>query len=92
MNESRGKEILQELQRINKLLALSVTRGLKQREKIELLSGTGFRLKEIANLIGTTPNIVSAEISNIKKFAQTKKHKTVKSSKEVKPSDQQTTS
>jgi len=92
MNDSKEEEILQELQRINKLLALSVTRELKQREKIELLSGTGFRPKEIADLIGTTSNIVSAEISNIKKIAQTKKDKTVKSSKEVKPSDQQTTS
>ena len=73
-------------------MALSVTRELKQRQKIELLSGTGFRPKEIADLIGTTSSIVSAEISNIKKIAQTKKDKTVKSSKEVKPSDQQTTS
>ena len=92
MKDSRGEEILQELKRINRLLALSVTRELKQREKIELLSGTGFRPKEIADLIGATPNIVSAEISNIKKITQTKKDKTVKSSKEIKTNDQQTTS
>lgn len=92
MNESKENEILQELQLISKLLALTVTRELKQREKIGLLSGIGFRPKEIAALIGTTPNIVSAEISNIMKIAQTKKDKKVKPSKEVKASDKQATS
>jgi DNA-binding CsgD family transcriptional regulator len=91
MNEQKDTETLQELQRISKLLALLVTRDLKQREKIELLSNSGFRPKEIADLIGTTPKIVSAELSNLKKKAKTGKGKAAKPSKEVIPSDKQTT-
>jgi hypothetical protein len=57
MNESKENEILQELQRISKLLALTVTRELKQQqEKVELLSGVGFRPIEIANITGIEAN------------------------------------
>ena len=92
MNESKENKILQELQRISRLLSLTVTRDLKQQEKVELLSGVGFGLKEIADLIGTKPNIVSAVLSNIRKKTQTGKGKTVKPSKEEKPNDKQATS
>lgn len=89
---SESEEILQELQRISKLLALTVTRELKQREKIELLSSIGFQPKEIANLIGTTPGTVSVTLVNIRKKAQTEKGKAVKPSKEVEANDKQATS
>jgi len=92
MNESKQNEILQELQRISKLLALTITRELKQKEKIELLYSIGFQPKEIADLIGTTSNTVSVTLVEIRKEAQTSKRKTVKPSKEVKPSDKQATS
>lgn len=92
MNEPKENEILQELQRISKLLALTVTRELKQQtEKIGLLYSIGFQYKEIADLIGTTPGTVSVALARIKKEAQTGKRKTVKPSKEAKPSDKQTT-
>lgn len=93
MNESKEDEILQELQRISKLLALTVTREPKQQqEKVELLSGTGFRPIEIANITGIGAKQVSAVLSNIKKKAQTGKGKSTKTSKEVKSSDEQATS
>lgn len=92
MNESKENEILQELQRISKLLALTVTRELIQKDRIELLSGIGFQPKEIADLIGTTPNTVRVALVDIRKKAQTGKGKTVKPSKEEKPSDKQATS
>ncbi len=92
MNESKEEGILQELQRISKLLALTVTRELKQREKIELLSSIGFQPKEIANLIGTTPGTVSVTLVDIRKKAQTEKGKAVKPSKEVEANDKQATS
>ena len=60
MNESKENEILQELQRISKLLALMVTREMIQSERIEFFSNIGFRPKEIADLIGTKSNIVRA--------------------------------
>jgi len=73
MNGPNEDEILQELRRISKLLALTVTRDMKQREKIELLSGIGFQPKEIADLIGTTPNTVSVILAGIRKKAKAKK-------------------
>jgi DNA-directed RNA polymerase specialized sigma24 family protein len=93
MNESKEDEILQELRRISKLLALTATRELKQQtEKIELLYNIGFQYKEIADLIGTTPGTVSVALARIKKETQTGKRKKVKPSKEVKPSDKQAAS
>lgn len=93
MNESKEEEILQELRRMSKLLALTITRELKlQQEKVELLSSIGFRPIEIANITGIEAKQVSAVLSNIKKKAQAVKGKKVKSSKEVKPSDEQATS
>ena len=93
MDESKEKEILQELQRISKLLALTVTRELKQQqEKVKLLSDVGFRPIEIANITGIEANQVSAVLSNIKKKTQTGKGKSTKPSKEGKSSDEQATS
>lgn len=92
MNESKENEILQELQRISKLLSLTVTRELKQREKIELLSSIGFQPREIADLIGTTPGTVSVTLVDIRKKAQTGKGKAVRPSKEVGANDKQATS
>lgn len=86
MNESRENEILQELQRISKLLALTVTRELKQQqEKVELLFDVGFRPIEIANVTGIGSKQVSAVLSNIKRKTKTGKGKKVKPSKEVEP-------
>jgi DNA-binding CsgD family transcriptional regulator len=86
MNKSKEDEILQELRRISKLLALSVTRDLKQQqEKVELLSSVGFRPIEISNITGIGAKQVSAVLSNIKKKAQTGNGKKVKPSKEVEP-------
>lgn len=85
MNESKEDEILQELRRISKLLALTVTRELQRREKVKLLSGVGFRPIEIAGLTGIPSNIVRATLSSIKKKAHTGKSKKVKPSKEVEP-------
>jgi len=85
MSESKEDEILQELRRISKLLALTITRELKQTEKIELLSGVGFQPKDIADLIGTTAHTVSVTLSEIRKKAKTGKGKKVKPSKEVEP-------
>jgi len=93
MNESKENEILQELQRISKLLALTVTRELKQQtEKIELLSSIGFQPKKIADLIGTTPGTVSVALVGIRKKAQTGKGKKAAPSKKVKSDDKQATS
>lgn len=72
MNKTTEEEILQELRRISKLLSLTVTRDLMQKEKIELLANVGFQPKEIADLIGTTPHTVSVTLFDIRKKAKKK--------------------
>jgi CRP-like cAMP-binding protein len=56
-----------ELKVVRRLLALSLIDGKKQREQIELLTTAGMDRHEIAELVGTTANTVSVEISNLRK-------------------------
>lgn len=60
-------EILKELQRITRLLVLLATKGQIQKDKIAALANIGFRPKEIADFIGTTPNTVSVALVDIRK-------------------------
>lgn len=72
MNKNFEEEILKELRRISKLLSLTVTKDLIQKGKIELLAGAGLQPKEIADLIGTTPNTVRVALADIRKKAKKK--------------------
>ena len=56
-----------ELKVVSRLIALSLIDGKKQREQIALLATAGMDRHEIAELVGTTANTVSVEISNLKK-------------------------
>ncbi len=56
-----------------KLVATSLLAGKKQREQIELLSKSGLAPKEIAALIGTTPNTARVELSAIRKKRKKKR-------------------
>ncbi len=61
-------DLVNELKKANKLLALLATRDLDSKsEQIKLLHETGFKASEIAMLIGTTPNSVSVAINKLKK-------------------------
>jgi DNA-binding CsgD family transcriptional regulator len=51
---------------MSRLLAISLTQGKTQREKILMLSVAGMNRNEIAELVGTTPGTVSVELSNFK--------------------------
>jgi DNA-binding CsgD family transcriptional regulator len=77
-------EVVDELRKVKRLLSILVTKGLKQREQIDALSRVGFSPKEIAELIGTTPNTVSVTLAQIRKQAATPK----RSVKEETPNDQ----
>ncbi|WKZ70870.1 MAG: hypothetical protein QY331_06355 [Melioribacteraceae bacterium] len=61
-----NEEILSEIKKMNKLLAIDLTRELKTDEKFELLSNAGFQPKEIADICNTTPNTVSVALSRAK--------------------------
>ena len=67
MTDSIGKEILTKLDLLISLVAISVLDGKPQKEQIELLDKPGLTPKEIAALVGTTPNTVRATLSKMKK-------------------------
>ena len=71
MGESIDEQILQELKKMNRLLAATSLRDLSNRDRIGLLSNVGFKPKEIADLIGTTSNTVSVELSKLKRRRRT---------------------
>jgi len=92
MNNFKGEAILQELQRITKLLVLIATKDQAQKDQIATLSSIGFQPKEIANLLGTTPGTVSVTLSTIRKKAKGQKAKIERPSEESKSNDEQTAS
>lgn len=49
------------------LLAINATLNKKQPEQIECLNRVGFTPKEIAEIIGTTPNTVRVALTYIRK-------------------------
>lgn len=59
--------ISNQLAQLTRLVALSVTVDMKQRDKILLLARAGLGRHEIAEILGTTPGTVSVELSMIKK-------------------------
>lgn len=64
--------IVEKLDRLISLTALSAIQGIARREQIELLSKAGFPPKEIASILSTTSNTISVELSAIRKGAKKK--------------------
>ncbi|MEE8200895.1 MAG: helix-turn-helix domain-containing protein [Candidatus Acidoferrales bacterium] len=67
MTQAEYKTLLQKLDAIIRLLAASILQGRKQRDQLKVLSAAGLTPKEIANLLGTTPNTVSVELYKMRK-------------------------
>ena len=55
------------LDRITRLVAVSLTSGKTQSQQCLLLQRAGFQPKEIAGLIGTSPNTVSVTLSKLRR-------------------------
>ena len=60
-------ETLNELKKMNKILALLLVKDMEQNDKIKALSKSGFQPKDIADLIDTTANTVSIILSRSRK-------------------------
>jgi hypothetical protein len=56
MPKSTEQLVLEKLDQLLRVLTISVTSGLKQKEQIALLDRAGFQPKDIAGLLGTTGN------------------------------------
>jgi DNA-binding CsgD family transcriptional regulator len=59
--------LIQKLDTLIKLTTLGLIEKKSQTEQIILLSKVGFAPKEIADLIGTTPNTVRVGLTHIRK-------------------------
>jgi DNA-binding CsgD family transcriptional regulator len=60
-------QLAAEVKRTNRLLALLLTKGERQKSAIATLKSAGFAPKEIAAILGTTPGTVSVALSNMKR-------------------------
>jgi DNA-binding CsgD family transcriptional regulator len=67
MEEKYYKELSEKLDTIIKLLAMQSLGDKTGREAISLLANIGFQPRDIATMIGTTPNTVSVALSEMKK-------------------------
>ena len=66
MNEINLK-LLEKIDLLVKLTALNIVKDKDYKEQIELLSSIGLKPKEIADLLGKTPNNVRVRLSQIRK-------------------------
>jgi transcriptional regulator len=63
MDDKQFKEIIERLDRLTRIIAISNTRGLTSTDRIILLNQAGFAPKEIADMLNTTSNVVSVTLS-----------------------------
>jgi len=64
------KAIIERLDILTKLFATGLVVGKTQRDQIELLSKAGLKPREIAELLGTTSNTVSVNLTAIRKASK----------------------
>ncbi len=67
MNTQENADVLAELRKMNKLLALIATDGKAHSERILLLNQLGFSSSEIGELLAITPNAVRLIVHKAKK-------------------------
>ncbi len=67
IDSSQLRELTARMDAIIKMLALTLPKELTQADKIVLLSDAGFQPKDIAGILGTTPNTVSVTLSKMKR-------------------------
>lgn len=70
MDEKAVQVLSTKLDAIIKLMVFGIAGEKSQTEQIRLLSAAGFKPKEIAQTLGTTPNTVSVALSNLRKQTQ----------------------
>lgn len=63
-------DVVAELRRSNRLLAVLATRGLDQKESVLLLDAVGFQPRQIAAVLGVTANRVRVALHRARKASQ----------------------
>jgi len=67
VEDKQLNEITERLDKLIHIVALSSTRGLTLTERISLLHQAGFSPKEIADILGTTSNVVNVRLSEMRR-------------------------
>jgi len=67
MPQTLDEQALEKLDQILRILVANATRGLKQREQIDLLDRAGFQPKAIAELLNTSSNTIRVELVKLRK-------------------------
>ena len=67
MDEKQFNEIVKRLDSLIRVVAISNMRDLTSTAKIALLNQAGFAPKEIADILGTTQNVVNVRLSEMRK-------------------------
>jgi DNA-directed RNA polymerase specialized sigma24 family protein len=67
MPKTHDEQALRKLDQILRILVANATRGLKQREQIDLLDRAGFQPKEIAELLNTSSNTIRVGLVTLRK-------------------------
>jgi len=67
MTKDQFEEILKKIDVLTRLLAISLVSEKKQQDQIIILSKIGIQPKEIAEMLGTTPNTVRVTLSKMRK-------------------------
>jgi DNA-binding CsgD family transcriptional regulator len=60
-------ELVNRLDQLTRIVSLGLVFGKSQGEQISLLSKAGLQPKEIADIVGTTPNTVRVTLSTARK-------------------------
>lgn len=76
MDENQFAVISAKLDSILKLLALNAVKGMQLKEQVGLLSSIGFPPKQIADMLGKTPNHVSVILHDLRKKAVAEEEQT----------------
>ncbi len=64
------RELTTRLDAVIRLLAVTMPASTTQQAKVKLLSESGLQPKEIARILGTTPNAVSVALSRMRKIEE----------------------
>ena len=67
MNDKQFDEISSKLDTITKLLAMSAVEGKQLKQQISLLHSLGLQPKQIADVLGKTPNHVRVALHELRK-------------------------
>lgn len=67
MDDEIGKEIIEKLEMLIKLTALSAIKDENLEDKIRILSAVGLRNVEIADILGKSPANIGVRLSKIRK-------------------------